>query len=163
MSISLIYARSEDRCIGRAGGIPWHLPDDFAHFKATSLGHPVIMGRKTYEDHNCALPGRLNIVVTRRQGYQAEAGIELAQSLEQAIAIGEQHSDRVFVIGGADFFSRGFSLADSVFETIVHAHIDGDVYIPVYDFTAWTTQVLLEHPQDERHQYAFTILKHSRQ
>ena len=87
---------------------PWHLPDDFATSRLHHWANPVIMGRKTYEDHNCALPGRLNIVVTRRQGYQAEAGIELAQSLEQAIAIGEQHSDRVFVIGGADFFRVDF-------------------------------------------------------
>ena len=86
MQLSHIYARSENRVIGRDGGIPWRLPDDFAHFKRTTMGRPIIMGRRTYEDHESALPGRLNIVVSRDADYKAADGVVLAPSLEDAIA-----------------------------------------------------------------------------
>ena len=84
-TINVIYARSKNYCIGKVGQLPWHLPKEYAHFKKITLGHPIIMGRKTYEDHNSVLPGRLNIMVTRQADYQALPGIELVSSLEQGI------------------------------------------------------------------------------
>ena len=100
MTVSLIYARSENHCIGDAGRIPWRLPDDFAHFKRTTMGKPILMGRKTYEDHESALPGRLNVVITRQADYQPAEGVVVAGSLEDAIELAERESDEVFVIGG---------------------------------------------------------------
>ena len=91
-TLSLIYARSLNHCIGKAGRIPWHLPDEFGHFKRTTLGKPIIMGRKTYEDHESALPGRLNIVISRTANYPVVEGIALAQDLEQAMDLAYQDS-----------------------------------------------------------------------
>ncbi|NBC10803.1 MAG: hypothetical protein GVY24_03590, partial [Planctomycetes bacterium] len=85
MPLSLIYARSENHCIGKAGRIPWRLPDDFKHFKRTTMGKPIIMGRRTYEDHESALPGRLNVVITRQPDYRAAEGVVVVDSLDAAL------------------------------------------------------------------------------
>ncbi len=157
--LALIYARSENHCIGKDGRIPWRLPDEFAHFKRTTMGRPIIMGRKTYEDHQSALPGRLNIVVTRDRGYQPAEGVEVAHTLESAIARAEQqHRDGgpVFVIGGVGLFQRAFEQAGTVYETVVHASIDGDTYLPPFDFSGWTSNVIESHPADDRHAFAWT-------
>jgi dihydrofolate reductase len=163
--LALIYARSENHCIGKDGRIPWRLPDEFAHFKRTTIGRPIIMGRKTYEDHQSALPGRLNLVVTRDRGYQPAEGVVVAPSLESAIARAEQeHRDGgpVFVIGGVGLFQRAFDRASTVYETVVHASIDGDTYLPPFDFTGWTSSVIESHPADERHVYAWTATCYQR-
>lgn len=162
MSISLIFARSRNHCIGANNRIPWRLPDEFAHFKRTTMGKPIIMGRKTYEDHESALPGRLNIVVTSQADYQAAEGIVCVGSLEKAIALGKENSDEVFVIGGVAFFTAGFEIATTVYETIVDADIDGDAFLPAFDFSGWSTEKIDEHEVDERHVYAYDVFKHVR-
>ena len=161
-TLSLIYARSENHVIGNAGAIPWRLPDDFAHFKATTMRRPIIMGRKTYEDHCSALPGRLNIVVTRQTNYQAADGIEVVGSLDAAIARGYEENDGIFIIGGVGLFQAAFDQADRVYETIVHAQVEGETVLPAFDFAGWQTTILLEHPADDRHAHAFTVLEHKR-
>ncbi len=163
MTLSLIYARSENHCIGKAGRIPWHLPDDFKHFKQTTLGKPIIMGRRTYEDHDSALPGRLNIVITRQADYRVAEGVEVVSSLDAALQRAYQNSDEVFVIGGSHFFTQAFPQADRVYETIVHTTIgDGDTFLPDFDFTGWQQKKLLHHPADERHAFAFTVYLYAR-
>ena len=162
MSLSLIYARSTNWCIGKGGRIPWHLPDEFGHFKQITMGKPIIMGRKTYEDHNSLLPGRMNIVISSQPDLEVVDGIRLVQSVEQALQIGYQASDELFVIGGVAMFRDMFAQADSVYETIVHADIAGDAFLPEFDFTGWTTTQLAEHPSDERHQYAYSAYRHHR-
>jgi dihydrofolate reductase len=164
-NISLIYARSENGCIGKDGRLPWHLPEDFAHFKRTTLGKPILMGRKTYEDHSSALPGRLNVVITRNRQYRAAPGVRVAHSLEDAIdlAYRQTGSREVFVIGGTLFFNAALPMASDVYETVVHTTIDGDAYLKTYDFTDWKTTTLLEHPADDKHAHAFTIYHHTRQ
>jgi len=157
-----IYARSENRVIGRDGRIPWRLPDDFKHFKQTTMGCPIIMGRKTYEDHESALPGRLNIVVTRDPGYRACEGVEVAGSLEQALERAGRESDLAFIIGGVGLFEQTFDRVDTVYETIVRAQIEGDAVLPDFDFTGWTCEILQEHPADARHAYAFTVRRWQR-
>lgn len=162
--LSLIYARSENRVIGNAGRIPWRLPDEFKHFKRTTMGHPIIMGRKSYEDHESALPGRLNIVVTSNADYQAAEGVEVVSSLEQAFERAAEDNPDYFVIGGVSLFNAAMPDAAVVYETLVHAEIDGDTTLPAYDFSddKWTTTVLEKHPVDDRHEYAFTMLRHDR-
>lgn len=162
MTISLIYARSQNRCIGKAGRIPWRLPDDFAHFKRTTMGKPIIMGRKTYEDHDSALPGRLNIVITSRTNYPVADGVVVCDSLDAALERADRENDEVFIIGGVGPFAAAFSRADRVYETIVHADVPGDAFLPDFDFTGWSTTVMQEHPADERHKFAFTVLRHER-
>ena len=162
MTICLIYARSLNYCIGSDGHIPWRLPDDFRHFKATTAGGAVIMGRKTYEDHECAFPGRLNIVVSRNPDYQVVEGVELVESLDAAIDLARQRGKPVFIIGGAAFFEQGFALADTVYETLVRAAVEGDTFVPAFDFSGWQTECLQQHPADDNHAYRFDVLRHSR-
>ena len=160
--LSMIYARSENGCIGKNGKIPWHLPDDFAHFKHTTMGKPIIMGRKTYEDHESALPGRLNVVVSRQKDYRAKVGIEVVSSLEEAIEIAYRNNNEIFLIGGVPFFSYGYANCDVVYETIVEATIKGDAFLPDFDYSHWRSELLSEHPIDETHRFSFKIYKHTR-
>ena len=162
MKLSLIYARSLNRCIGKDGRIPWHLPDEFGHFKKTTLGKPIIMGRKTYEDHKSVLPGRRNIVISRQPDYSAVEGIELAGSLESAIAMAGETSDEIFVIGGVHFFVAAMPLADCIYETVIQANIEGEAKLPAFDLSGWKTSLLGEHDIDERHAYAYKMYKHQR-
>ncbi|MGB0766773.1 MAG: dihydrofolate reductase [Phycisphaeraceae bacterium] len=161
-ALAHIYARSENRVIGAGGRIPWRLPDDFNHFKRTTMGCPIIMGRKTYEDHRSALPGRLNLVVTRTADYRAAEGVETAGSLDHAIARAGQEADRAFIIGGVGLFASTFDRVQTVYETVVHAEVPGDAVLPAFDFTGWQCEVLQEHPADDRHAHAFTIKRWDR-
>jgi len=163
LQLAHIYARSDNRVIGRDGKIPWRLPDDFKHFKQTTMGCPIIMGRKTYEDHESALPGRLNLVITRNSAYRAADGVEVVSSLDAAIERAAKQSDRVFIIGGVGLFEQTFDRVQTVYETVVHASIDGDAILPDFDFSGWRHDVLQEHPADERHAYAFTVHRWSRE
>ncbi|WP_317931310.1 dihydrofolate reductase [Halioxenophilus sp. WMMB6] len=160
--INVIFARSKNHCIGKEGSLPWHLPKEYAHFKRTTLGHPIIMGRKTYEDHNSVLPGRLNIVITRQADYQALPGIVLVATLEEAIEVAKKESDEIFIIGGVEFFTRGYAIADRVFETVVDVEVAGDAYLPPFDFSQWQTQVLLDSEPDERNALHFIAYEHTR-
>lgn len=162
MSYSLIYARSLNHCIGKDGHIPWRLPNDFKHFKKTTMGSAVIMGRKTYEDHCCAFPGRLNIVVSRNADYEVVEGVHLVTSLDDAIALAKKHEQAIFIIGGVQFFSSTMENAATVYETVVDAEVQGDAYLPKFSFEGWTTELLSEQSPDEKHPFGFKVLKHSR-
>ena len=162
MTLSLIYARSKNYCIGVNGKIPWHLPNDFAHFKHTTMGKPIIMGRKTYEDHESALPGRLNIVVSRQKDYVVAPGIVLVDSLDEALRVARENNPSVFVIGGVTFFVEALPQADVVYETVVDIEVNGDAILPAFDFSQWHTEVLHRQAVDERHKAGFTIYKHAR-
>jgi dihydrofolate reductase len=131
MQLGLIYARARNGVIGKDGVLPWHLPEDLAHFKRLTMGCPVIMGRKTWEsipERFRPLPGRLNIVVTRQPGWNAD-GASRAGSLAEAIALCEGQP-RAWVIGGAELFAHALPLADSAEVTEIDADIEGDVQAP---------------------------------
>lgn len=161
--LSLIYARSENYCIGKHGRVPWHLPDEFAHFQRTTLHHAVIMGRRTYEDHETLLPDRMNIVVTRTPEYGVAEGVSIADSLEAALEMARGDSREVFVVGGAGLFEQSFPFASKVFETVVHTTIEGgDTFVPAFDFSQWTCSVLERHPTDARHAFSFTVSLYQR-
>lgn len=132
MSLHLIYARAANGVIGKDGTMPWHLPEDLAHFKRTTLGFPVIMGRKTWDSlppKFRPLPGRTNVVVTRQAKWQAP-GATVAHSLSEAVAHCDGN-DQVWVIGGAEIYAQALPLADSVVVTEIDAPFDGDAYAPV--------------------------------
>ena len=163
LNLCLIYARSENYCIGKAGKVPWHLPDEYAHFKRTTLGKPIIMGRKTYEDHESLLPGRMNLVVTQRSDYVAAPGVEVVPSFASALARASEVSEEVFVVGGAGLLATSFASANRVYETVVHTHVEaGDTFLPVFDFTGWRRTLLERHAVDERHAFAYTALSYER-
>jgi dihydrofolate reductase len=138
MTRSLIVAMSENRVIGREGRLPWHLPADLKRFKQLTTGHPIIMGRKTFESIGRALPNRRNIVITRQRNWRA-AGAETVHSLTYAIRLASEYvDDEVFIIGGADVFRDALPQADTLYLTLVHETIEGDVHFPEVDWSEWT-------------------------
>lgn len=161
--LSLIYARSVDYCIGKAGRVPWHLPDEFAHFKRTTRHHVVIMGRRTYEDHETLLPDRINIVITTTPAYQAAPGVLLVSSFEAALELAGREGREIFVVGGVRLFEQSFASAQRVYETIVHTTVpDGDTFVPQFDFSGFRRQVLEQHPVDARHAFSFEVSLYQR-
>lgn len=133
MKLHLIYARAANGAIGKDGVMPWHLPEDLAHFKRTTLGSPVIMGRKTWESlppRFRPLPGRTNVVVTRQRDWQA-AGTRVAHSLDEAIALCGDVAD-AWIIGGADIYAQALPLASTAVVTEIEADFDGDAFAPQF-------------------------------
>jgi dihydrofolate reductase len=154
--ISIICAVARNGVIGRDGQLPWHLPDDLAHFKRTTLGRPVIMGRRTWESLPRALPGRRNLVVTRTPGYAAR-GAEVFASLDAALGACGEASDPV-VIGGAELYAAALPRAQRIYLTRVHAEVEGDVYFPRFSEADFAEIERLDHPADARHAFAFSVV-----
>jgi dihydrofolate reductase len=133
--LTLIVARARNGVIGRNGALPWRLPEDLAHFKRTTMGHPIIMGRKTWESIGRPLPGRRSIVVSRQAGFIA-AGAEVAASLDDALRLC-QGSAEVFVIGGAQLYRDALARADRLIVTEIDADFEGDTHWPAIDPAQW--------------------------
>jgi len=133
--VSLIAALAQNHVIGIENRLPWKLPEDLAHFKALTLGHPILMGRKTFESLGRPLPGRRNIVITRNVGYQP-SGCEIATSIPAAIDLCEQ-AEEVFFIGGAELYKQVLPLVDRLYLTEVQVEAQGDAYFPEFDRTAF--------------------------
>ncbi|MBM7700088.1 dihydrofolate reductase [Kurthia huakuii] len=129
--ISLIVAHDENRVIGYENDMPWHLPGDLAYFKRTTMGKPIIMGRKTFESIGRALPGRLNIVITRNSDYAAE-GITTVSNLSQAIELAKKEHAEIMIIGGGQIFVEALPLAERLYITEIHHQFPGDTYFPAY-------------------------------
>ena len=131
MKIGLIWAQARNRVIGKNGVMPWHLPEDLAHFKRVTLNHPVVMGRKTWDSippRFRPLPGRTNIVVTRQPDWN-ENGAQRTSSLREALQQCE-NSNQVWVIGGAQIYAQALPLADELVVTEIDAEVDGDAFAP---------------------------------
>ena len=138
MRLHLIYARAANGVIGDQGRLPWHLPEDLAHFKRTTLGCPVVMGRKTWDSlppKFRPLPGRTNVVITRQTDWQAD-GAEVVHSLHAAMDLCATHPD-VWVIGGAQIYAQALPLASSVEVTEIEIAVEGDAYAPALG-SEWT-------------------------
>lgn len=158
MRISLIVAMDERRGIGYRGQLPWHLPADLRRFKSLTMGHSLVMGRKTYESIGRSLPGRTMIVLTRDRDYNAP-GCLLAHSLEEALEIARQSGDdEVFVIGGGEVFEQALPLADRIYLTRVHAVFEADTYFPEYNPGGWVVLETADQHADEDHQQSFTTI-----
>lgn len=162
LGLAIIYARSANHCIGLDGSLPWSLPDEYAHFNEMTFGYPVIMGRRSYEDHDGALPHRLNIVVSRDKKYVVADEVLLAGSLTEAIQLATAARPTYFVIGGAGLISEALPLANTVFETIVDAKIEGDTFLSPLNFDEWSTQLINRHSIDDQHQFEYQIFQHLR-
>jgi dihydrofolate reductase len=133
--VSVIAALAKNGVIGIENRLPWRLPEDLAHFKALTLGHPVLMGRKTFESLGRPLPGRANIVITRNPDYCRE-GCLVADSIRAALALCKG-ADEVFFIGGADLYAQAIPLADRLYLTEVDIAAEGDAWFPAYDTSAF--------------------------
>ncbi len=141
IAVAHIVALNRQRVIGVENRLPWHLPADLKHFKALTMGKPIIMGRKTWESIGRPLPGRENIVVTRQQGYGA-TGAKVCASLEDALDVARESAERdgldeIFVIGGETLYRQSLSSVDRVYVTEVAAEVDGDAFYPELDERDW--------------------------
>ena len=154
--IFLIYARAANGAIGREGRLPWHLPADLAHFKALTMGCPMIMGRKTFESLPGLLPGRRHIVLTRRERWDS-AGAEVVRSVEEALAAAGD--GEVAVIGGAAIFDSFMDQAARAEVTQLHADFAGDVFMPPLG-ARWEVAAREDHPaKDDQPAYSFVTYR----
>lgn len=154
--IVLVVARADNGVIGRAGGLPWRLPADLKHFKALTMGTPMVMGRKTFESLPGLLPGRLHIVLTRDPGWRAQ-GAQVARDPAGALALAGEGA--VSIIGGADIFRLFLPIADRIELTEVHADVAGDVTLPPFDPARWREIAREDHPAaDGRPAFSFVTL-----
>ena len=146
---------ARNRVIGADNQIPWHLPNELRLFKSLTMGHHMIMGRRTYESIGRLLPGRTTVIVTRRQGYAVEGAI-VAHSVTEAIAAcgGD---DEIFVIGGADLFRETLPFADRLYLTTVEAELPGDTFMPEFDLMQWEESRGEAFGKDEKHAYAYRL------
>ena len=156
MKRSLVVAVSRNGVIGRDNRLPWRLPADLAYFKRVTMGHPIVMGRRTWESIGKALPGRKNIVVTSDRGYDAP-GATVVGSLDEAWrAAGDV--PEVAVIGGRRIFEETLPIADRIHLTEVEADVEGDTYFPRFDRSEWKETEVERHAADARHDHPFRIL-----
>lgn len=157
--ISLIAAIDERRGLGKENKLLCHLPADLKHFKAITLGKPVIMGRKTHESIGKALPGRLNIVLS--QQVKVISDVTVVHSLSDAIAL-TQDEPEVMIIGGANLFEQALPLAQRIYLTIIHAEFAADVFFPELDERVWVCQEIIKQSSDEKNQYHMTFFRYER-
>lgn len=161
MTLTLIAAVSRNRVIGKDGDLPWRLPADFRFFKRTTTGHPLVMGRKTFESLGGALPNRTNIVITRRKDYAPEGAV-VARSLGEAIDIGQELDTEIFIGGGEEIFRSSLPIADRMILTWIDAEFDGDTCFPEFDPKEWREVSREEHEPDEKNRWPFAFVVYER-
>ncbi|HWZ14883.1 MAG TPA: dihydrofolate reductase [Mucilaginibacter sp.] len=155
MIVSIIVAISENHAIGKNNQLLWHLPGDLKHFKDTTTGHTIIMGRKTFDSVGKPLPNRRNIVITR-QPITIE-GCEVVNSVEAALALCKDE-DEVFIGGGAEIYKLAMHLTDRIYLTIVHQHFDADTFFPEIDMTEWKEVSHEDHERDSKNAIPYSFI-----
>ena len=159
--LSLITAMDSNRLIGKNNSLPWHLPADLAFFKATTMGKPIIMGRKTFASIGKALPGRQNIVVTRDCNFDAP-DCEVASSIDAAIAIVDD-TEEVMLIGGASLYQQTIDVADIIYLTLIHHEFKGDTWFPEINPEFWKLVSQDDFEADEKNPFAYSLVKYLRE
>ena len=164
MPISAIVALAANRAIGRNNDLPWYLPEDLKFFKRTTMGKPVLMGRKTFESLGRPLPGRVNIVLSTQQDLQLPEGVILVHTLEDGIhRLKQEGGDEVFVIGGGKVFVEAMPLLERLYVTKVDMVAeDADAFFPEIDPAQWRLVWEEPHSADERHKYNYTFQQYER-
>lgn len=154
--ITLIAAMARNRAIGLDGNMPWHLPGELRHFKQTTMGKPLVMGRKTWESIGRALPGRQNIVVTGNRSLQAP-GCEVAGSLDQALQLAQ--GDEVMVIGGGQLYQQALAFSDRMILTVVDCEPEADTWFPAWRAGEWLQTSVRSEMADETNPYAYQVVE----
>jgi dihydrofolate reductase len=162
MTVSLIVAVSSNGTIGREGGLPWYLPADLRHFKRTTMGHHLIIGRRTWEEVGKPLPGRTMVVVTRSRKFAPE-GAQVVRSVEQALELAAE-DDEPFIGGGSQIYQIALArdLVDRIYLTRIHAEVEGDTYFPDFDLEEWDLVSEEHHDADEKNEYPYSFLIYDR-
>lgn len=162
MRVSIIVAVADNGVIGREGDLPWRLSSDLKRFKALTMGHHLLMGRKTFDSIGTALPGRTSVVISRGQP-QLPPGVCLAHSLEEAVGMARANGDdEAFIAGGAEIYAQALALADRLYLTRVHTESMGDTLFPPWQESEWREVSREEHPADDRNAHPHTFLIYER-
>lgn len=159
--ITLISAMTRNRVIGRDNGMPWRMKSDLAHFKRSTQGFPIIMGRKTWASLGRPLPKRRNLVVTRTPGFSAE-GAEVFDSPRAAIDAAAQDAEEVFIIGGGQIYAQTLAQADRLLLTRIETELEGDSLFPAFDEAQFELLSSETHPADADNEYGYTFLEYRR-
>jgi dihydrofolate reductase len=160
MKISLVVAFDENYLIGNQNKLPWHLPADLKHFKEITMGHYMLMGRKTYESIGKPLPGRTSVIITHNPGFRA-SGCIIATSLSDAIKKCGNEGE-VFIIGGAQVFQEAIKIATHLYATVIHNIFEGDTWFPAPDMLTWKETSREKHEPDEKNKWAYTFINYER-
>lgn len=158
--ISIIAAISDNKAIGKENKLLWHISEDLKRFKQITSGHPVIMGRKTYESMGRLLPDRLNIIITRDKNYSVKDAV-VVSSFEDGVRKAKEHDkNEIFIIGGGQIYSQAIGIADRLYLTIVHAEFEGDSYFP--DYSEFNIKVFEQEGESGGLRYTFLELEKSK-
>jgi dihydrofolate reductase len=160
MTVSLIVAFDENRLIGRDNTLPWHLPADLKHFKQLTMGHHMIMGRKTFESIGKALPGRTSVVITSNPHWAAPDAIS-TPDLKLALEVCEGEKE-VFIIGGAQVFNASMQIANRLLITRIHHAFEGDTWFPEINENEWEIVATESHKKDDRNPWDYTFIEYRR-
>jgi dihydrofolate reductase len=157
MHVSIIVAVAENGVIGRGGQLPWHLADDLRRFKRLTMGHTIVMGRKTWESIGRPLPGRRMVVISRQAGYRAD-GVDVVASLDAAMEVAAAAGDEeLFIIGGAEVYRQALPRADRLYLTRVHAAVEGDARFPDFELGEWRLIESERHAASDQNDHPFTF------
>lgn len=163
--ISMIAATDENNTLGKNGDLLWHLPDDFKRFKALTINHPIVMGRKTFETFPKLLPQRTHIIITRQKDYKAE-GCIVVNNIEDALEIAKKSeggAEEICIIGGGEIYKLALPYANKIELTLIHHKFEGaDAFFPEFDKAEWDLTGEVYHPEDDKHPYDFTYLTYLR-
>ncbi|WP_210148838.1 dihydrofolate reductase [Chryseobacterium scophthalmum] len=151
---TIVVAMGEKNEIGSGNQLLWHLPKDLKHFKDLTSGHPIIMGRKTYESIGKALPNRTNIVVSRKKNWFQE-GVLIVGSIKEAVKFAKKIDENIFIIGGGNVYEQTMEIADRLEVTLVKANLEADTYFPKINNKFWKMTSEVCHEKDEKNQYDF--------
>lgn len=161
MMLSIIVAFDRNRTIGKDNQLPWHLPRDLANFKKVTMGHPIVMGRKTYESIGRPLPGRENIILTRNRSYEAD-GCKIIHTIDDLRQIKQQYNDELFILGGAEIFKEVLPEVDRLYVTYIDAEFVGDTFFPEVDLNEWKEISREKGIKDENNPYDYEFIVYER-
>ena len=159
--ISLMWAMDNNHVIGNNNQLPWHLPEDLKFFKRTTMGHPIAMGRKTWDSIGRPLPGRENIVITRNPEFLCE-GCTVLNSVEALLEFSQQNADEIFVIGGAEIFKLILPYADKLYLTRIYDEFKGDTFFPELNMEEWSLLSREQGIKDEKNPYDYEFMIYER-
>ena len=160
MTVSLIVALSENNVIGKGNTLPWRLSADLKRLKGLTMGHHIIMGRKTWESLGRPLPGRKHVIITRSKDYEVE-GATVVHSIEEALEA-SKGDDQVFIFGGGEIFKMALPFVEKIYMTRVHKHIEGDAFFPKLDDGDWKEILREDHRADEKNEYDYSFIDYQR-
>ena len=158
MKLSIVVAMADNRVIGRDNALPWRLPADLQHFRRTTMGKPILMGRRTWESIGRPLPGRTSIVITRDPGYRAPGAI-VAHSVAAALQAAAAHGDEAMVIGGAELYRQVLERTDTIYLTRIHAGFAGDTFFPELAPAEWRESERRDCEPDDRNPWRYSFIR----